>query len=66
MSVSDEGYSRNVSCALNLIKMVLLHVVNLNNIYFGNNQTIQYIKHSNYIQDSETSNYAFINLSPRM
>ena len=33
-------------------------VLNLNNIYFENNQTIQYIKHSNYIQDSETSNYA--------
>ena len=31
--------------------------INLNNIYFENNQTIQYIKHSNYIQDSETSNY---------
>ena len=30
--------------------------INLNNIYFENNQTIQYIKHSNYIQDSETSN----------
>ena len=36
----------------------------LNNIYFENNKTIQYIKHSNYIQDSETSNYDFINLSP--
>jgi len=36
---------------------------NLNNIYFENNH---YIKHSNYIQDSETSNYAFINLSPNI
>jgi len=39
-----------------------LDFVNLNNIYFEN---YHYIKHSNYIQDSETSNYAFINLSPK-
>ena len=33
--------------------------INLNNIYLGNNQNIQYIKHSKYRQDSETSNYCF-------
>ena len=33
--------------------------VNLNNIYLENNQNIQYIKHSKYRQDSETSNYCF-------
>jgi hypothetical protein len=33
--------------------------LNLNNIYLENNQNIQYIKHSKYRQDSETSNYCF-------
>jgi hypothetical protein len=32
---------------------------NLNDIYLENNQNIQYIKHSKYRQDSETSNYCF-------
>jgi hypothetical protein len=32
---------------------------NLNNIYLENNQNIQYIKHSKYRQDSETSNYCY-------
>ena len=36
-----------------------IDLVNLNNIYLGNNQNIQYIKHSKYRQDSETSNYCF-------
>jgi hypothetical protein len=33
--------------------------LNLNNINLENNQNIQYIKHSKYRQDSETSNYGF-------
>ena len=36
-----------------------IDLVNLNNIYLGNNQYILYIKHSKYRQDSETSNYCF-------
>jgi hypothetical protein len=38
---------------------VLTFFFNLNNIYLENNQNIQYIKHSKYRQDSETSNYCF-------
>ena len=38
---------------------LLLHRFDLNNIYLENNQNIQYIKHSKYRQDSETSNYCF-------
>ena len=41
---------------LNKTKPCLLNF-NLNNIYLENNQNIQYIKHSKYRQDSETSNY---------
>jgi hypothetical protein len=37
----------------------MLVYFNLNNIYLENNQNIQYIKHSKYRQDSETSNYCF-------
>jgi hypothetical protein len=34
----------------------MITTFNLNNIYLENNQNIQYIKHSKYRQDSETSN----------
>ena len=33
---------------------------NLNNIYLENNQKMQYIEHSKYWQDSETSNSVII------
>jgi hypothetical protein len=35
------------------------YTFNLKNIYLENNQNLQYIKHSKYRQDSETSNYCF-------
>jgi hypothetical protein len=44
---------------LRLVILYLFFTVNLNNIYLENNQNIQYIKHSKYRQDSETSNYCF-------
>ena len=50
----------HVHCILtvSLVGIGKLRIVyNLNNIYLENNQNIQYIKHSKYRQDSETSNY---------
>ena len=52
--VNQEGLLNKVNFFL--IKPIL---VNLNNIYLEYNQNIQYIKHSKYRQDSETSNYCF-------
>ena len=46
------------SCVL-YIEYTLNYTFNLKNIYLENNQNLQYIKHSKYRQDSETSNYCF-------
>jgi hypothetical protein len=52
-------YVYNAICILSLWPTVHLCYIISNNIYLENNQNIQYIKHSKYRQDSETSNYCF-------
>ena len=43
---------------ISVVSLILVYL-NLSNIYLENNQNIQYIKHSKYRQNSETSNYCF-------